>query len=125
MAEKKILLVDDDPEFVEVTRVLLESHGYQVVSASSGEAGTQKAIDEKPDLIILDVMMESVTEGFDVVRRLRWTPGTRNIPIILLTAVKHELPWARADSIWLPVDVFLDKPVRPEELLREVRRAAP
>jgi CheY-like chemotaxis protein len=124
LAAKKVLLVDDEPEFVEVTKVLLESNGFEVATAHSGEQGKKVAEAELPDLVILDVMMETRTAGFDAARWLRAQDATKGIPIIMLTAVNQEVPWRfESDSVWLPVDVFLDKPVSPERLLGEVRKA--
>jgi len=123
LAASKILIVDDEPEFIEVTRVLLESNGYQVVTACDGDEAKRKALDEGPDLVVLDVMMRTVDEGFHVARWLRETESTSDIPIIMLTAVNREIPWARADNIRLPLDGFLDKPVSPEALLKEVQKA--
>ncbi len=125
MAAMKIMLVDDEPDFVEVTQTLLESHSFDVVTAHSGAEARQKAPEEKPDLIILDVMMETRTEGFDVARWLREREDTGRIPIIMLTAVNQEVPWRfEPDEMWLPVDTFLDKPVSPERLLGEVKKVA-
>ena len=124
MAGKKVLLVDDEREFVEVTKVLLESNGFEVATAYSAEEGKKQAAAETPDLIVLDVMMETKTAGFDVARWLRTNEGTKKIPIIMLTAVNQEVPWRfEPDDIWLPVDVVLDKPVSPERLLAEAAKA--
>jgi len=124
VAARKVLLIDDEKEFVEVTKVLLEANGFEVVTAYDGQSGTQQALAEKPDVVVLDVMMETRTAGFDVARRLRANDETKGIPIIMLTAVNQEVPWRfEPDDIWLPVDVFLDKPVSPERLLAEARKA--
>lgn len=124
MANEKVLLVDDEKEFVEVTQVLLESNDFDVVTAHSAEEGKKKAVEEKPDVIILDVMMETRTAGFDAARWLREREETNTIPIIMLTAVNQEVPWRfESDEVWLPVDEFLDKPVSPEKLLAEVKKA--
>jgi len=124
LAGKNVLLVDDEREFVEVTKVLLESNGFEVATAYNGEEGKKLAAAETPDLIVLDVMMETKTAGFDVARWLRTNEGTKKIPIIMLTAVNQEVPWRfEPDDIWLPVDVFLDKPVSPERLLAEASKA--
>lgn len=124
MAEKKILLIDDDADFVAGTQAFLEGHGYQVVVAYDGDEGQKKAAEEKPDLIILDVMMRTDTEGFEVARALRANEVTRQIPIIMLTGVNQVVPWRFGpDEVWLPVDAFIDKPMNPQRLLSEVRRA--
>ncbi len=124
MAGKKVLLVDDEKDFVEVTKVLLESNDFKVVTAYNSEDGKKAAVEEQPAVIILDVMMETRTAGFDAARWLRSQEETATIPIIMLTAVNQEVPWRfDSDEIWLPVDEFLDKPVSPEKLLAEVRKA--
>ena len=126
MAEQKVLLVDDDKEFVEATRVLLESSGYQVVAACNGREAREKALEEEPGLVVLDVMMESDTAGFEVARWLRSDSATEQIPIVMLTGVNQKYPLNfDADEIWLPVDVFLEKPVDPKQLLAEVQNKLP
>jgi CheY-like chemotaxis protein len=123
LSKKKVLIVDDEKELVEVTQVLLESNGFAVAAAYSGAEGQEAALAEKPDVIILDVMMETTSAGFDVARWLREQEATKKTPIIMLTAVNQNVPWRfGTDEVWLPVDVFLDKPVSPEKLLREVRK---
>jgi len=124
LAKKKVLLVDDEKELVEVTRVLLESQGYEVIPAYSAEECKNAAMEHKPDVIVLDVMMETKTAGFDAARWLRQQDGVKDAPIIMLTAINQQVPWRfGADEVWLPVDVFLDKPVSPERLLAEVKKA--
>ncbi|HPF70084.1 MAG TPA: response regulator, partial [Candidatus Krumholzibacteria bacterium] len=87
MAEKTILVIDDDIDLVEIIRVGLEQHGFRVIDAQSGERGFELARSEVPDLVLLDVMMGTVDEGFQVAYRLRGDGLTRNIPIVMLTAV--------------------------------------
>jgi len=120
----KILLIDDDPDFIEINTVVLKKDGFEVISAYDGKQGFEKAKLEKPDLIILDVMMTDRTEGFYTARQLRSEEATKSTPLILLTAIhKEEKAFHFApDETWLPVDVFLDKPVKPERLLEEVKR---
>lgn len=121
VGEAKILVVDDEPEFVDVVQTVLEGSGYDVVTAGSGEEGKQTALDEEPDLIILDVMMETDKAGFDVARWLRSEESTENIPIVMLTAVNQKYPFGfKQDDIWLPVDKFCEKPISPEDLLSEI-----
>jgi CheY-like chemotaxis protein len=124
---KKILVVDDDPDTVEVIRLTLESAGYEVVSAASGEEGLRRVVQEKPDLIILDVMMDTTTEGFHVSLQLRSPdPASpyadfRQIPILMLTAIHTTTPLRFApDADYLPVDEFVEKPIAPEALLAKV-----
>lgn len=120
----KVLVVDDDVDFVETTKTLLETSDYEVLTAHEGRTAKKLALEHMPDAIILDVMMTTKTEGFDVARELRSKSETRKIPIIMLTAVNQEMPWRFGpDDVWLPVDEFIEKPVRPELLLAAVRRA--
>ena len=119
----KILIVDDDPDFQEVHRAVLEGKGFEVVSAYDAEEGIAKIRDEEPDLVILDVMMPDDHEGFEVARDVREQLGLRDLPILMLTAIhaRRQVPYRFApDDEWIPVDVFLDKPVEPEMLVNKV-----
>jgi CheY-like chemotaxis protein len=124
----KILIIDDDPDFTETIQAMLESGGYEVISASDGQKGLNMVRAEEPDLIILDIMMDSMFEGFSVMSTLRGTPefiDFRDIPIIMASAVKQEygarfsLPEGGEN---LQGDVYMDKPVKPKELLETVAR---
>jgi len=122
---KKILLVDDDPDFVQSNRDLLEACGYDVVSAHDGTSGIELAKKEQPDLMILDVMMTTDTEGFEVARKIPETPELRGLPVLLVTGVAKALhlpSHLEPDSTWLPVDRVLEKPIDPARLLAEVER---
>ena len=117
--KKRVLLVDDDVDFVDLSTTFLESKGYQVVAAYDGEEGMKKAKKNRPDLIVLDVMMTRLTEGFDV-------SLLRDIPVIMLTGIrkKEKLPWTfEPDDTWLPVAKFLEKPISPPQLLEEIEKA--
>lgn len=121
--KKKILTVDDDPDFREAVVLLLESKGYEVLSAGNGQTGFAKAHDEKPDLILLDVMMTYRTEGFDIVHKLHNDPATKDIPVITVTGIGSEKEGGfhyQPDEVWLPVRAVLEKPVRPELLLKTI-----
>lgn len=124
----KILIIDDDPDFTETVQAMLESANYEVVTASDGQKGLDKVREEEPDLIVLDIMMDSMYEGFSVMSTLRGTPefvDYRDIPIIMASAVKQEygsrfsLP---EGGDHLEGDVYMDKPVKPKELLETVAR---
>lgn len=124
--KNKILVVDDDVDFVEATTILLEAKGYDVVSAGNGEDGYTMAKAEKPGAMLLDVMMAHDSEGFDVARKIKEDPATKNIPVIMITGIRKSkaLPFAfEPDEDWLPVKVVLEKPVKPEDLLKTVREA--
>jgi len=126
MADKKrILLVDDDPDFVESNKQLLEANGYDVIFAHDGAAGLEKAKQEKPDLMILDVMMASNTEGFEVSRKIPETPELKDMPVLLVTGIRKEmnLPFGfEPDESWLPVDSVFEKPIDPQTLLDEIAK---
>ncbi len=125
----KILIVEDDPDFVEAMRLPLEANGYEVHHAASGREALERVRGLMPDVIILDVMMESDTEGFQVAYQLR-NPDPRSeyagcskIPILMLTAIGAETRMQfspETDREFLPVDKFLEKPVQPGELLKNV-----
>jgi CheY-like chemotaxis protein len=133
MSKVKILTVDDDRDLVEALRIVLESGGYEVVAAYDAETGLEKVRSERPDLVLLDVMMPSATEGFHFVWKLRNLEGEyfRAVPVIVLTAIheKTELRFYpdsgdgtyRAGE-YLPVQDFVDKPVEPKDLLERVER---
>jgi len=126
MSQKKILVVDDDNDVCLAVKTFLESKAYAVEIASTKEEGMAKLTSEKPDLAILDVMMESWQDGFELSRQLKKDPDLKNMPILMLTGVENktgfEFKSAAGDEEWLPVDGFLDKPVDPETLLAEVER---
>ena len=124
----KILIIDDDTDFIETVQTVLEANNYSVVSATDGKKGLDKVEAEEPDLIILDVMMESMYEGFSVISTLRGTPefvDYRDIPILMASAVKQEygsrfsLP---EGGEHLQGDIYMDKPIRPDDLLAAVAR---
>jgi len=129
MASEKILIIDDDPDLVEVMRLTLESSGYQVFSAASGAKGLSKVKEINPDLIILDVMMDYTTEGFQVSLKLRnpdpeseYAPFSKT-PILMLTAL-HSTTSLRfkPEQDYLPVDDFVEKPLEPGALVQKVEK---
>ena len=120
----KILIIDDDPDITEAMKVVLESKQYHVVVAKNGEEGLKQVKLVKPDLIILDVMMETSDKGFDVARQIKWDKSSKEIPIIMLTAIKEKTGLdfrnEAGDEVWLPVDDYCDKPLNPEQLISKV-----
>ncbi len=125
----RILIIDDDPDIALAARLILENAGYSVVEARSSAQGLEAVKTEKPDLILLDVMMESATAGFQTALALRSLAADsqyadyRSIPIIMLTAVHETMPYRFSpDETYLPVDVFLDKPVDASTLLPAVEK---
>jgi CheY-like chemotaxis protein len=120
----KILVIDDDKDLQDSIRVVLEPNGFSVVSAYGPEEGLQMVRSEKPDLIILDVLMPNNFEGFTVARTIREELNLRELPIILLTAVHvvKKVPYRFAPhEEYLPVDYFFDKPVQPEVLVDKIK----
>ncbi|HEY3280820.1 MAG TPA: response regulator [Armatimonadota bacterium] len=116
---KKILAVDDQVHIVRLVQINLERHGYQVATAYDGEEALQKVKQERPDLIVCDVMMPR-KDGFEVLRELKADPTTRDIPVIMLTAKAQDADvfkgWASG------VDCYLTKPFNPGELISFVKR---
>ncbi len=123
---KTILMIDDDPEFVDATSNLLDAKGYDVISAPNGKEGLEKAKKNKPNLILLDVMMTTKSEGFDVAREMHKIDSLKKTPVIMITGVRKEmnLPFGfEPDDTWLPVQQVLEKPVKPDVLLDAVSKA--
>ncbi|RJR52886.1 MAG: response regulator [Desulfobacteraceae bacterium] len=121
-----ILMIDDDRDLVQSIRIVLESRDYTVRSAFSGKEGYAKIQEKAPNLIILDVMMATDTEGFDLAYKLRNDPRYHSIPIIMVTAFPKKMAEEGPDKFqhilgesW-PVSQFIEKPVDPELLLSSV-----
>src|SRR4030042_6585019 len=125
MGQIKILIVDDDPDITEAMKIVLENQGYIVDNAIDSSEGLERIKASMPDLIILDVMMNTTSEGFLLSRELKKDPEYKNIPILMVTSVKEktgiDFETAAGDETWLPVEGFLNKPVKPEVLLDKVR----
>jgi len=122
--DKTVLLVDDDSDFVEMNRALLAENGYTVRVAFNGKQCMEEVAHRRPDLIILDMVMESPNDGFDVSRDLRNSELTRGIPLVMITSVNDSNPFRlEPDATWLPVDALLEKPVDPQLLLAVVNKA--
>ena len=120
--EAKILLVDDDRDFVEATKMVLESKPYEVITAYNGSDGIKKATEEKPDLIILDIIMP-VKNGFNAAEELKKDPELKSIPVIMLTSFADrvgETNLSISRGLTLDTEDYVDKPVSPQELLRRV-----
>jgi CheY-like chemotaxis protein len=117
----KILVVDDDPDFVEYTRIVLESQGYQVRTASTVDLALSLMREERPDVALLDVMMSYVLDGLTLTRQMRDDPELSKIPVIMISAIvsKEEAGAFPADAD-LSIHAFLTKPVDPIDLLEQV-----
>ena len=120
----KILLIDDDNDFVEATKTVLESKPYEVIVAYEGDEGLRKAKEENPDLVLLDIIMP-VKDGFSAAEQFKKDPELSKIPIIMLTSYssrrgESSIPVSRGYE--LEAEDYVDKPVSPEKLLNIVEK---
>jgi len=126
MAKAKILIADDDEDIRESVQAILESRQYDVVTAADKIEGMDKIKTEKPDLVILDVMMSTWQDGFEMARELKNDPQFKEMPILMMTGVKEQTGMdfksSAGDPTWCPVEGFLDKPVTPDILITEIER---
>ena len=119
----KILVVDDDPDFVETTRIVLEQAGYAVVSAASGDECIQVVGKEDPDLIILDVIMSSILDGLNVSQQLQEHPDHKDTPIVMVTSIANtDYAELFPTDEYVHIDAFMTKPVPPDQLLSQIKR---
>ena len=119
---KKILIVDDDLDFVDAVSLILKSKKYEVATAFNGKEGLAKVKTERPDLIVLDVMMPE-KDGYAVCQELKADPQWNQIPVLLLTAVASHVPTTRYTTemgLETEADDYLDKPVEPDVLVKRV-----
>ena len=122
MEKKKILLVDDDVDFTEATKLILENKSYNVLVAHDGKEGLKKAHTEQPNLIILDVMMPEM-DGYEVCAQLKTDPNYSHIPVLLLTAVGEATPstkYTKEMGMKTEADDYMPKPIEPIELVERV-----
>ena len=124
MAENggKVLVVDDDPDMVSVIRMSLENASYEVLEAGNGKEGIDKAKKERPDLIIMDLMMPEM-DGFEACKRLKADPELDSIPILVLTAIGQQFAdtkYAKDMGLRLETEDFITKPVDPNVFLERV-----
>ena len=120
----RILIVDDDPDIVESVTLVLQKNNHEVLQAYGGVEGLEKAKQEKPDAIILDVMMPD-KDGYEVCKELKGDANYSSIPILLLTAVVSQIPsttYTHRMGMETEADDYVDKPVEPTELVRLVER---
>lgn len=126
-ANKNILVIDDDKDMVNAIRIILESNNYRVTTAFNGKEGLARIEESLPDFIILDVMMSTETEGFDLAYKLRNNEQYRDIPILMLTSFPQEIAKQGPEKFqhimgesW-PVSEFMEKPVDPDQLLSIIK----
>lgn len=123
MPKAKILVVDDDPDFVEYTRTVLERSDYRVVSAGNSDQGMLVLAREKPDLVVLDVIMATVLDGLNMSQRMADDALFKHVPVIMVTSIANTdyLALFPTDES-IHIDAFLTKPIAPAELLRQIER---
>jgi two-component system alkaline phosphatase synthesis response regulator PhoP len=121
----KILLVDDDLDFLEMHKAVLKNRGYDVLTATSGNEGLEKVRADMPDLIILDLMMEKHDSGFAFSKEIKNDPLFKNIPILMVTAVAEATGYRfslEEDGYWMKTDDFIEKPVMPDVLIGKIEK---
>jgi CheY-like chemotaxis protein len=119
----KILVIDDDRDYIKITRMILQSGGYDVITAASGEEGLKVMRREKPDMVILDVMMAYILEGLDIRRQMAADPDLKSIPVIMSTSLTGERVQRNLPSDeYVPDSAWLHKPIDPDKLLEQVKK---
>ena len=124
---KKILVVDDDVQFVDTVKTILESAGYEIAYAYQVQKGIELAKEALPDLILLDVMFAGPPgpDGFQVSRELHQDLTLKNVPVIIVSGVRKAMDLSfkyEPDETWMPVKAFLEKPIKPDKLLSEIEK---
>jgi len=120
----KILVVDDDPDFVRLTRTILQSQDYKVITAANGEKALASMRKEKPDLVLLDIMMSYILDGLDVGREMAEDAELKDIPVIMITSLTGARAQAEQLSAeYVPVEDWIHKPIDPDELLERIKAA--
>jgi len=119
-----VLVVDDDPDFLEQMRIMLEGAGHEVVDASGVDEAMEMLEEQVPDLAVLDLMMENTDDGFVLAHRIK--SAHPDLPVVLVTAVTREtgmeFDLSREGGGWIKADAILAKPIRFEQLRREIER---
>ena len=125
MNRKKILIIDDDPSFLEICSAILEESDYQVDTASSSKEGLEKLVSQRPDLLLLDIMMTTMDEGLTFATSLKQREDLNKIPIMIVSAQPDaEKGYQRSidkEMDWISAEMFMEKPINPQDLLHNVR----
>lgn len=121
---RKVLIIDDDADFVEAVSLYLESHDFHVISASNGRDGVRLARVERPDAILLDVIMEERTEGFFTLQQMRRIPELEHTPIFVVSSIYSAVPGfsITPEKSWLRHDDFIPKPVDLPALVERIHK---
>jgi twitching motility two-component system response regulator PilH len=117
----KVLVVDDDPDFVEITRTILESRGYDVNTAANGDQALQSMRADLPDVVLRDVMMSTVLDGLNLSHVMSEDPGLSKVPVVMVSSIADS-PSAGMfpTDEYIPIDAWISKPVQPDDLLNKV-----
>ncbi|MHB1296353.1 MAG: response regulator [Anaerolineae bacterium] len=119
----RILVVDDDPDFCEILRLILQSRGYTVETASNGSMALRMMRASPPSLVLLDVMMADVLDGLHVAHTMRADAALRQVPVIMVSSIADSDQSALfPTNEYIPIDMWVSKPVQPEDLLRRIDR---
>jgi CheY-like chemotaxis protein len=119
----KILVVDDDRDFVHIIRTILQAEGYQVSTAANGDQALEMMREDKPDLVLLDVMMSTTLEGVSVSKELESDPKLKEVPIVMVSSIATtEYASEFPDEERIPIEAWLSKPIQPSVLLKTVQR---
>lgn len=121
--KKRVLLIDDDKDFLMATKLILEKNGYEVLLAENGKSGIDMIQSTHPDLAIVDMMMETWGEGFNVIAEVRATETGKEMPLIILSGVDLQGPYQSFEpSDEFPkVDMILHKPIKADDLIHRVK----
>ncbi len=116
----KIAIIDDDPDIIDASKIVLSSKGYEVITANNPDDGYKIVVEQKPDLIILDVMMNEPDDGFFLAQKFR--REKIETPILMYTSVSKTLGLEFEAGEMVPVDDFVEKPISPETLIDKVEK---
>jgi len=123
MGKKKVLIIDNDVDFIDQNKAVLEESGFEVISASDSREGVEKVSFEMPDIVLLELMLEKHDAGFDVVKAIKADPRFKGIPILMVTSAAGETGCdfcQELDGYWMKTDDFVNKPVTPDELIKRI-----
>lgn len=125
MAKRNILIIDDDQDLIESVKTILTKEGFNIFSSNTGKEVKKEMLSKRPDLVIMDIMLSNMTEGFDIARELKDDDELKDIPVILMTALQlvTEFDDKRRSMDWLPGNSFIEKPFTPEDLLKKVKNS--
>ena len=119
----KVLVVDDDPDFVEIVSLVLRKEGYEIESASSGDAALKLMRASPPDILLLDVMMSTILDGVNVSMTMAEDPVLKDVPIVMISSIPES---SHADEFptdeYVPISAWITKPAQPQQLVRTIKR---